>query len=82
MRTVIDLYPIYQQLMKYVREVENSCDIPYNFVDQFLRLKAVQLALATGNYTLAIQYWKRFFSNLKPKNIVCTCNGRAKYNRD
>lgn len=81
MKTVIDLYPIYQSLMQNVKEVENSCEIPYNFVDKYLRFKAVQLAIATGNYPIAIKYWKMFFANMKPKQTICSCNGKIRYNR-
>lgn len=40
MQTVVNLYPLFQHLMKYVREVEDVCSLPVNFVDQYLRFKA------------------------------------------
>ena len=54
---------IYQQSMKYIRSIESNCDIPKQFIDYILRIKALELALI-GNYLLAIKYWNKFFKNI------------------
>ena len=63
--TVINTYPIYKQSMKYTKELGDSCNIPKNFVDYIFRIKALDLAIRTGNYLEAIKYWNKFF---KPFN--------------
>lgn len=62
MRTVTNLYPIYQQAMSYIKELASNCSIPKDFIDYILRLKGVDLSLKTGNYTDAIKYYNKFFN--------------------
>lgn len=71
--------PFYNLGMGYVRELANHCSMPKNFIDYILRFKAFELSLRTGNYTLAIDYWKKFFkgktiSISKPKGCGCYGN--------
>lgn len=78
MGVVYNPRPIYNHGMGFIRELADNCSIPKNFIDYILRFKAFELALKTGNYTLAIEYWKKFFRNRvssisKPKR--CGCNG-------
>lgn len=73
-----NLRPIYNHGMNYVRELADNCSMSKNFIDYILRFKAFELSLRTGNYTLAIDYWKKFFKNRtssisKPKG--CGCHG-------
>lgn len=73
-----NLRPLYNLGMNYIRELADNCSMPKNFIDYILRFKAFELSLRTGNYTLAIDYWKRFFKNKtssisKPKG--CGCHG-------
>lgn len=77
MQTVVDLYPFYQNTLCFLKELNNSCEVPKGFTDMILRLKALELCIRTGNYPQAIKYWKKFFSN---NNRVittsnCRCNG-------
>ncbi len=76
MGTVTNMYPFYQQAMNYIGEVANNCSVPQNFIDYILRLKALELAVKTGNYPDAIKYYNRFF-NGKEQVIVrkggCNC---------
>lgn len=77
MGTVVNLYPFYQNTMKYVNELNDNCQIPKGFIDMILRLKALELSIRTGNYIQAIKSWKRFFgihSNQVPVT-KCRCNG-------
>lgn len=71
-----NLRPLYNLGMGYIRELSDNCSMPKNFIDYILRFKAFELSLRTGNYTLAIDYWKRFFkkktsSISKPKGCGC-----------
>lgn len=65
--TVVDLYPIYKDTIKYLKELSCECTIPRKFTNMILRYKALELCIKTGNYTQAIKYWNKFFKN--------RCNG-------
>lgn len=73
----INLQPLYNLCMGYMKELESDCDIPRGFIDSILRLKALELSLDTGNFPMAIKYWKTLFKNksgtVYSKN--CGCNG-------
>lgn len=75
--TVINLQPIYKQTLKYLKEVECDCNIPKNFIDMILKLKAIELCIRTGNYPQAIKYWKKFFikNDCKSPTSNCGCYG-------
>lgn len=74
MGVVYNLHNIFQSFMPYIREVENDCNLPKGFVNYILRFKALELAFATGNYTLAIKYWNRFFKDkLITQPSTCNC---------
>lgn len=78
MQTVVDLYPFYQNTLCFLKELNNSCEVPKGFTDMILRLKALELCIRTGNYPQAIKYWKKFFSNNNRVVITtsnCKCNG-------
>lgn len=79
MGTVVNLYSFYQQTMCYIRELENDCQIPKEFINMILRLKALELSIRTGNYPQAIKYWNKFFLNQNNKVPIynCGCNGRS-----
>lgn len=63
--TVVDLYPIYLSGMQYIKELKNTCSVPSGLTDFILRLKGLELAVKTGNYTTAIDYYKNFFSGVE-----------------
>lgn len=77
MGTVANFYPYYQNMIKYVRELESTCDIPKNFIDLTLRFKAMESAIRAGNYPIAIKYWNKFFKGGSNKSNVtnCSCYG-------
>jgi hypothetical protein len=75
MATVVNLKLIYDNLLSCVRQVENDCDIPKSFIDIILRYKAFELFIKTGNYTKAIQYWKKYLTsgNFTTTQKQCRC---------
>ena len=79
MSTLVDLHCIYDSMLTHVREIERDCDIPKNFIDILLRYKAFELYIKTGNYPMAIKYWKKYLSEDKINNIIttkpCGCHG-------
>lgn len=75
MGVVYNLHNIFQSFMPYIREVEKDCNLPKGFINYILRFKALELAFATGNYTLAVKYWNRFFKDkLIAQPSICNCH--------
>lgn len=76
MGTVTNMYPFYQQAMNYIGELASTCNVPQNFIDYILRLKALELAVKTGNYPDAIKYYLKFFNgkeNITVRKGGCGC---------
>lgn len=73
----VNLRPVYNMSMGYIKELENNCTIPKGFIDMILRLKAFELSVKTGNYTTAIKQWDKLFKNKRivSTNKGCGCNG-------
>lgn len=61
----LNLRPIYNSGMGYIKQVEKSCEIPKEFINFILKYKALDLALKTENYLQANKYWNKFFKNNK-----------------
>lgn len=74
MGTVINLYPYYQCMMNQVKQLENTCEVPKGFIDNSLRLKALELCIRTGNYSQAIKYWNKFFKLKLQTKYTTNCN--------
>jgi hypothetical protein len=51
-------------MMQYIREVENNCQIPKEFIDMFLKFKAMQLSINTEHYAQGIKYYNKFFKDI------------------
>lgn len=77
MGVVANLYPFYRAMVNYMKEVEDECEIPKNFIDALLRFKALELSIRTGHYAQAIKYWNKLFMEVKSKtiNTRCRCHG-------
>ena len=74
--TVTNMYSFYQQAMNYIGELANNCSVSQNFTDYILKMKGLELAVRTGNYTDAIKFYNKFF-NGKENTVVrkggCSC---------
>lgn len=70
---IANMYPIYQQGMNYIRELEDTCEVSQNFSDFILQTSAIELALKTGNYTSAVRYFKKFIKYNKADNRIGGC---------
>lgn len=79
MGIAVNMRPIYNMAMSYIKELDSNCTIPKGFIDMILRLKAFWLSLKTGNYITAFKYWDKLFKNKVniPINKRCGCNGIA-----
>ncbi len=72
-----DTYPIYTNMLNSLKELE-SCSTLKLFTDAFLRFKAFELSIKTGQYSQVINYWNKYFKSLDiPNNTNCSCNGRT-----
>lgn len=71
------LCPIYNATMGYIKEINNTCDIPKNFIDMILRFKAIQYSVESGHFLDAIKYYNQFFRNVNVRGAVkkCGCHG-------
>lgn len=77
MGVAVNLRPIYNMSMKYIKELDSSCVMPKGFIDMILRIKAFELSLRTGNYITALKQWKKLFKNKVGMTTIkrCGCNG-------
>ena len=74
---VYNTYPFYLRGMNFIKELNSSCELPKQLIDYMLRQKVLETCIQVGDYTKAVEYWKKFFTgdyqviNLK----TCNCNG-------
>ena len=74
----VNLRPIYNIAMRYIKELDNNCTIPKGFIDMILRLKAFEMSIKTGNFTTAINQWNKLFKNKRTvSSSNCGCNGTS-----
>lgn len=59
--TVLDMYPLYQASINMLKELSQCCEVPQDFIDFMLRIKAIELSIKTGNYIEAIGFYNHFF---------------------
>lgn len=70
------LCPIYNATMGYVKQVENSCEIPKDFVNMILQFKAIHYSIESGHFTQAVKYYNKFYKNLSVNTFsTCGCHG-------
>jgi hypothetical protein len=58
---VIDLYPYYKDVIKYIKDFDCSCENK-NLIDSILKLKALELSAKTGRFEQVAYYWFKYFS--------------------
>ena len=78
LHTLVDTQVLYNNMIQYVKELSNDCSTPDNFINAILQFNAIDLALKTNQYPLAIDLWKRFYSDVESNVVLpnCRCNGR------
>lgn len=74
--TVMYLCSLYTHMMSYIKELNNSsnCSIPKDFINEFLRFKALEFSISSGHYTEAINFYNKFIKNLNSNTTIKTCN--------
>ena len=76
-KVLVNIYPIYRDIMNYIKELGNTCKTPYTLIDKLLQLKMLDICVQTGNNLEAINIWKTYFMNITNNSINsnCNCNG-------
>ena len=72
-----DMCDIYKEFMNNIKEMNKCCDIPKQFIDSFLRLEAIKIAVDAGHFMQAATYYKKFvMKKIKLQSAnVCGCHG-------
>lgn len=78
LHTLVDTQVLYNNMIQYVKELNKDCSTSDNFINAILQFNAIDLALKTNQYPLAIDLWKRFYSDIESNVVLpnCGCNGR------
>lgn len=77
---VIDKAVIYDKAillnkgLGYLKELGNTCEIPKNLIDFILKEKALDIAIVTCNYDMAIKYWNLLTKVEGAPIKGCNCN--------
>jgi hypothetical protein len=69
---------LYQKVMQFTRELNKECEIPKAFIDLILLWNGFKAAIETEHYVVAIDFWKKLFSENGHTYTTkgCGCNGR------
>lgn len=60
----------------YLNELGDTCEISRSFIDFILKSYALDMAIATCNYSTAIKYWKMLTGIRTVSSKGCGCNGK------
>lgn len=75
--TVVDMYPFYQMSINMLKELTKCCEVPQDFTDYMLRIKALELSVKIGDYIEAIKFYNMFFRgrhhHINIKGGGCCC---------
>ena len=76
MAAVYDRNVLLDKGLGYLKELGDTCEISRGFVDFILKRHALDMAIATCNYSIAIKYWK-MLTMIKGTTIKgCGCHGK------
>ena len=76
MAAVYDRNVLLDKGLGYLNELGDTCEISRGFVDFILKRHALDMAIATCNYSMAIKYWK-MLTIIKGTAIKgCGCYGK------
>lgn len=75
MAAVYDRNVLLDKGLGYLKELGDTCEISRGFVDFILKRHALDMVIATCNYSMAIKYWK-MLTMVKGTTIKdCGCDG-------
>lgn len=76
MAVAVNMEPIYRRSIKLLQQAYDDCEVPRGLIDFILRYNAFKTCLKTRDFSLAIIYWKRFWSMInQSKHDKCCCYG-------
>ena len=76
MAAVYDRNVLLDKGLGYLKELGDTCEISKGFVDFILKSYALDMTIATCNYSMAIKYWK-MLTRIKGTTLTgCGCNGK------
>ena len=76
MAAVYDKNVLLDKGLVYLKELGDTCEISRGFVDFILKRHALDMAIATCNYSMAIKYWN-MLTMVKGTTIKgCGCHGK------
>lgn len=51
------------KVFDYIKATEGTCESIDNYANYIVKVNGLQLAVESGNFTLALTYWNKFFAN-------------------
>ena len=70
---VYDKCLLLNKVFDYIKQSDDSCNDITNYANYIVKVNGLQLAVESGNFTLALTYWNKFFAN-KNNNIGLISN--------
>ena len=71
--------PLYHRFMHFIHDLERNCEIPKEYIDNFLRQQRLKYEIEAGHYALAAMTWRHFIKGRLEDSIVhnkgCGCHG-------
>lgn len=76
MGIAINKCPILNYILETAEQIKSHCNIPKLYIDNLLKYQAFILAVKTGNFNRAVEYWKQFYNkgNFKINYNKCNCH--------
>ena len=74
---VVNTYEVYKSIVPLIKEIAETCKEPTSFINRELQIKAVEYAIKSSNYILAIKYWRKYFMNSITATSLNKCNCNA-----
>jgi len=75
---VCNIQPLYKKVASTIKMMEFDVDnkqIPDEFINEFIKLRALEVEIKAGNYTQACILYKKYFIRNVKSTIKCNCNG-------
>lgn len=60
---VYDKCLLFNRVFDYIKQNDDSCNDITNYANYIVKVNGLQLAIESGNFTLALTYWNKFFAN-------------------
>ena len=64
---------IFDARIQHIKEINTCCEIPKEYIDNFLQYTAFKTALVTSNYVSAIKMYKKLMGNKHKSTNINSC---------